>query len=161
MSQTDELYARYVSYPQILDVLRLYAKDATQPGPELFRRIAMNIAISNNDDHARNHAAFWDGEHLELTPAYDLAPGQRSGDTFEQAMAFGRGGEKISNFGALIRESETYGLSGLEARDMIDQLVETIREEWDDAAEAARLSESDKQRLFDRQLLPRAAFFEY
>jgi serine/threonine-protein kinase HipA len=96
-----------VSYPQILDVLRLYAKDATQPGPELFRRIAMNIAISNNDDHARNHAAFWDGTHLELTPAYDLAPGQRSGDTFEQAMAFGRGnpGAKVSNFAALLRES--------------------------------------------------------
>lgn len=100
MAQTDEMHARYVSYPQILDVLRRYAKDGAQPGPELFRRIAMNIAISNNDDHARNHAAFWDGRHLELTPAYDLAPGQRSGDTFEQAMAFGRGnrGVKVSNF---------------------------------------------------------------
>lgn len=76
MAQTDEMYARYVSYPQIPDVLRLYAKDATQPGPELFGRIAMNIAISNNDDRARNDTAFWDGTHLELTLAYDLAPGQ-------------------------------------------------------------------------------------
>lgn len=163
MAQTDEMYARYVSYPQILDVLRLYAKDATQPGPELFRRIAMNIAISNNDDHARNHAAFWDGRHLELTPAYDLAPGQRSGDTFEQAMAFGRGdrGAKVSNFAALVGESETYGLSAAEARHVVDHLVSTIDDNWDDAAEVARLSPADKQILRERQVLPRAAFFGY
>lgn len=163
MAQTDEMYARYVSYPQILDVLRLYAKDAAQPGPELFRRIAMNIAISNNDDHARNHAAFWDGRHLELTPTYDLAPGQRSGDTFEQAMAFGRGdhGAKVSNFAALVRESETYGLSAAQARDIIDHLVSAISDNWNDAAEVARLSAADKKSLRERQILPRAAFFDY
>lgn len=163
MAQTDEMYARYVSYPQILDVLREYGKDATQPGPELFRRIAMNIAISNNDDHARNHAAFWDGTYLELTPAYDLAPGQRSGDTFDQAMAYGRGdrGRKVSNFAALVRESETYGLNATEGREIIDQLVSSIRDNWDAAAEVARLSSSDKQKLQERQVLPRAAFFDY
>lgn len=163
MAQTDEMYARYVSYPQILDVLRVYANDATRPGPELFRRIAMNIAISNNDDHARNHAAFWDGSHLELTPAYDLAPGQRSGDTFEQAMPYGRGdrGTKVSNFAALVRESETYGLNATEGRDIIDHLVSSIRDNWDAAAEVARLSPADKQKLYEKQVLPRAAFFDY
>lgn len=162
MSQTDELYARYVSYPQILDVLREFAVDATQPGPELFRRIAMNIAISNNDDHARNHAAFWDGQHLRLTPAYDLAPGQRSGDTFTQAMAYGRSADaRVSNFGALLRESETYGLNAAHGRDIIDHLVSSIRENWNDAADIARLTGADKQHLRERQVLPRAAFFDY
>ncbi|WP_035775478.1 HipA domain-containing protein [Arthrobacter sp. H5] len=163
MALTDEMYARYVSYPQILDVLREYANDATQPGPELFRRIAMNIAISNNDDHARNHAAFWNGRHLELTPAYDLAPGQRSGDTFEQAMPYGRGdrGTKVSNFAALVSESETYGLNAAEGRNIIDHLVSSIRDNWDAAAEVARLSAADKQKLQEKQVLPRAAFFDY
>lgn len=166
MAMTDEMYARYVSYPQILDVLRQHAADPTQPGPELFRRIAMNIAISNNDDHARNHAAFWDGQNLMLTPAYDLAPGQRSGDTFRQAMAYGRDhggepGEKNSNFAALVAESETYGLSVTEARDVVDQLVASIEDNWDDAADAARLSAADKQTLGEKQVLPRASFFDY
>ena len=162
MSLTDEMYARYVSYPQILDVLRKYAADPTQPGPELFRRIAMNIAISNNDDHARNHAAFWDGERLELTPAYDLAPGLRSGDSFSQAMAYGRGenGARVSSFPALVRESETYGLNAAEARDVIEELETGIRENWHDAADAARLSAADKSTLEEKQLLPRAAFFD-
>lgn len=162
MAQTDEMYARYVSYPQILDVLREYATDATRPGPELFRRIAFNIAISNNDDHARNHAAFWDGSHLELTPVYDLAPGNRSGDSFAQAMAYGRGDDaaRVSNFGALIAESEIYGLRAHEARDIVDGLVERIRANWADAADAARLTRADRESLEARQLLPRAAFFD-
>ncbi|MDO9397403.1 MAG: HipA domain-containing protein [Herbiconiux sp.] len=161
MAETDEMYARYVSYPQILDVLRLHARDATQPGPELFKRIAFNIVISNNDDHARNHAAFWDGEHLELTPVYDLSPGQRSGDTFEQAMAYGRGGARVSSFAALLRESETYGLSEAEGREIIDKLVSSVHDNWDEAADIARVSAADKRQLSERQLLPRAAFFDY
>lgn len=163
MAMTDEMVARYVSYPQILDVLRRHGKDPRYPGPELFRRIAFNIAISNNDDHARNHAAFWDGMHLELTPAYDLSPGQRSGDTFTQAMAYGRGdrGAKVSNFAALLAESETYGVRAKEGREIIDRLTSSIDENWDAAADVARLSAADKKRLRGMQILPRAAFFEY
>jgi serine/threonine protein kinase HipA of HipAB toxin-antitoxin module len=33
-----------------------------------------NILVGDTDDHARNHAAFWDGKLLELTPAYDICP---------------------------------------------------------------------------------------
>ena len=164
MAMTDEMYARYVSYPQILDVLRTYSADPEEPGPELFRRIAMNIAISNNDDHARNHAAFWDGKNLKLTPAYDLAPGQRSGDTFYQAMAYGRGikheaGESRSNFAALIAESDTYGLARSAAGALVEKLVTSIEENWDEAANISRLSAADKKSLRNKQILPRAAFF--
>jgi serine/threonine-protein kinase HipA len=125
----------------------------------------MNIATSNNDDHARNHAAFWDGKNLTLTPAYDLSPGQRSGDTFFQAMAYGRErggapGARRAHFASLVAESETYGLSRATARDVIDQLVTHIEHNWDDAADAARLVKADKQTLRATQVLPRAAFFD-
>ena len=125
----------------------------------------MNIAISNNDDHARNHAGFWSGQTLTLTPAYDLTPGQRTGDSFRQATAYGRDpggapGEKKSNFAALVAESETSGLSGSAARDVVDQLVSSIEDNWVDAADAARLSAADKQKLRERQVLPTAAFFD-
>jgi serine/threonine-protein kinase HipA len=35
----------------------------------LLARIVFNICIGNIDDHARNHAGFWDDEQLSLTPA--------------------------------------------------------------------------------------------
>ena len=78
-------------------------------------------------------------------------------------MAFGRGdhGAKVSNFAALVPESETYGLSAAQARDIVDHLVSAIRDNWNDAAEGARLSAADKKSLRERQILPRAAFFDY
>ena len=35
---------------------------------------------------ARNHAAFWDGRSLELTPAYDICPQVRTNHEVNQAM---------------------------------------------------------------------------
>jgi serine/threonine protein kinase HipA of HipAB toxin-antitoxin module len=58
----------------MLDVLRELGRDPQDIGRTLFERIVFNIAIGNNDDHARNHAALWDERSLELTPAFDLTP---------------------------------------------------------------------------------------
>ncbi|MDT4936572.1 MAG: serine/threonine-protein kinase HipA [Pseudonocardiales bacterium] len=40
------------------------------------------LGAGNNDDHARNHAAFWDGDRelLTLTPAYDITPQPRGAE---------------------------------------------------------------------------------
>ena len=60
---------------------------------ELFARITFNILTGNTDDHARNHAAFWDGR--ELTPDTRLrhlpaAPGRRR--SRRRVMAIGEDG---------------------------------------------------------------------
>jgi len=41
---------------------------------ELFRRIAFNVAVSNCDDHLRNHGFIYTGNGYMLSPAYDLTP---------------------------------------------------------------------------------------
>jgi serine/threonine-protein kinase HipA len=71
------LGARYGSFPDMLDVLREWGRAPQDIGRRLFERIVFNVAVGNNDDHARNHAAFWDGTSLELTPAFDLTPQPR------------------------------------------------------------------------------------
>ena len=88
----DEMSGRYATYPMFLDALRELSSKPIEVGADLFARIVFNIAIGNSDDHARNHAAFWDGTHLTLTPAFDLSPGPRSGETATQAMAISRSG---------------------------------------------------------------------
>jgi hypothetical protein len=54
---------------------------------ELFARMVFNVLVGNTDDHARNHAAYWDGEWLALTPAYDICPQARTGREANQAMS--------------------------------------------------------------------------
>ncbi|MBV1895581.1 MAG: HipA domain-containing protein [Rhodobacteraceae bacterium] len=49
------------------------------------KRCGLNILVGNADDHARNHAAFWDGDVLALTPAYDIAPQVRAAHEANQA----------------------------------------------------------------------------
>lgn len=56
------------SYPALASLLS--PSDRLQ----LFRRMTFNILIGNTDDHAQNHALFWDGSTLSLAPAFDLVP---------------------------------------------------------------------------------------
>jgi serine/threonine-protein kinase HipA len=158
----DEMQARYATYPALLEPLRAMGTDPVGVGAELFERIAFSIAIGNSDDHARNHAAFWDGHHLDLTPAYDLAPGQRSGETATQAMAFDVEGRiKQSNFAALLTQARIYGLTQQDARERIDRLVSSIRENWGDAADVGELNQVNREYLWGLQILNLAAFYDY
>ena len=143
----------YVTYPQILNVLTRLSGSRMPVGPALFRRIVFNVAVSNSDDHARNHAALWDGEHLRLSPAYDLCPGPRSGQTAEQAMAFGRSGIRTSTFHAAISVAAEYGLSTSDARSVVDDVVSAITDHYAEAADQARLSEADRTAMLGRQFL--------
>jgi serine/threonine-protein kinase HipA len=60
--------------------------DPKQTLRELYGRICFNVLCGNTDDHTRNHAAFWDGRQLTLTPAYDICPQSRTGSEATQAM---------------------------------------------------------------------------
>ncbi|MBW2199024.1 MAG: type II toxin-antitoxin system HipA family toxin [Deltaproteobacteria bacterium] len=83
--QLHETESPLASYLDLAGFIRRYAKDAGQDNSQLFRRMMFNVLIGNNDDHARNHAFFWDGTWYELTPAYDICPMLRSGLTANQA----------------------------------------------------------------------------
>lgn len=157
----DFLGARYSSYVEMLDVLRRHGRDGETAGRMLFERIVFNIAIGNSDDHARNHAAFWGGSELELTPAYDLCPQLRSGTESRQAMDITADGRRDSRFAVCVEAAGSYGLTTRQAHDIIDQQVSTIRESWPDAADEARLTSDDRAYLWGRQILNPYAFESY
>ncbi|MGD9960145.1 type II toxin-antitoxin system HipA family toxin [Nocardioides sp.] len=154
------LGARYGSYPDLLDVLRELGSSPQDVGRTLFERVVFNIAIGNNDDHARNHAAFWDGANLELTPAFDLTPQPRSTDTSAQAMAIGRDGSRASQFSTCVAAAADYGMSRDAARLIVDRVVSTIENQWSDAADAAGLARADRDLLWKRSVLNRSTFYD-
>jgi serine/threonine-protein kinase HipA len=154
-----ELEGRYGSYPELLGAIQDKAADPVGTGRELFSRIAFNIAVSNTDDHLRNHAALWDGKTLRLSPAFDLAPGVRHGETSYQAIPYGLNGERESRFAGLIRCAGAYGLSSAEAAAAVESLVDCIEANWADATDAARLSAADRALLWRNQILHPAASY--
>ena len=151
--ELDEMEGRWAAYPELADLIRARFINPDATLRELFSRIVFNICVSNTDDHARNHAAFWDGEQLTLTPAYDLCPQLRSGETASQAMAITRDGRRESRFATCLAAAETYHLTKSQAADIIDHQVAIIAEQWDAAADEARLTAADREHMWRRQIL--------
>jgi serine/threonine-protein kinase HipA len=63
-------------------------------------------------------------------------------------MAIGRDGFRLSQVAACVARASTYLLDEEEARKIVDRQVETIKRDWDDVCELARLSEVDRRRLW-------------
>jgi serine/threonine-protein kinase HipA len=157
----DELAGRYASYADLADHVRAGFTDAEATLRELFARITFNILVSNNDDHARNHAALWDGSLLTLSPAYDICPQPRAGGETTQAMAIGRDGYRYARLAGCVARADTFLLKASEARDIIDRQVEAITEHWDEVCDRAELVAVDRTRLRQRQFLNPYAFEGY
>jgi len=149
----DELGARYASYADLADLVRARFTKPKATLRKLFSRIVFNILCSNTDDHPRNHAAFWDGEALSLTPAYDVCPQLRSGGETAQIMAIGRDGWRVSQVAGCVERAGIYQLSEVEAREIIDNQVETIEGHWDEVCDLAGLREVERTGFWRRHFL--------
>src|SRR3546814_6969225 len=58
----------------IIEVIQTYGAESRENLHQLWRRIVFNIAISNTDDHLRNHGFILTDEGWILSTAYDLNP---------------------------------------------------------------------------------------
>ena len=148
----DDMMARYASYETLSEIIRHRFTDPKQTLKELFSRLVFNILCGNTDDHARNHAAFWDGKTLTLTPAYDICPQGRTGNVASQAMLIS-GNNNLSRLGTCLETAHNFLLSGEEAREIFGALTATIERHWNPVCEEAGLTEVDKNLLWRRQFL--------
>ncbi|HLM84717.1 MAG TPA: HipA domain-containing protein, partial [Solirubrobacteraceae bacterium] len=156
--ELDEMMARYASYEALAQLVRERFTDAVRTLRELFARLTFNILVGNNDDHARNHAAFWDGRELTLTPAYDICPQPRAGGETSQAMAITADGFRMSQLATCVERAATYLLSEAQAREIIDHQIHVIDSQWGDVCELARMTEVERAYFWRRQFLNPYAF---
>ncbi len=150
--QLDEMEARYASYPQLAEFIWKYGREPKKQCEELYRRMVFNILIGNTDDHARNHAFFWNGQEAELTPAYDVSILSRIGEEASQAMIIGDQGTFSSRSNALSK-CPSFGLSIARASNIFDEFIESIHHHWKEACEVAHLTENEQNNLMGRAVL--------
>lgn len=148
----DEMMMRYASYEDLAEIIRLEFEKPKETLKELFGRLVFNILCGNTDDHARNHAAFWDGSSLSLTPAYDICPQNRVGNEATQAMSI-INGNSMSQVSVCLEASHLFQLSEGEALSIIENLKDSIHKHWDNVCDEARLSDVDRVLLRGRQFL--------
>ena len=154
----DEMLAMYASYQDLTDMIRHRFTNPNETLRELFGRIVFNILCGNTDDHARNHAAFWDGSNLTLTPAYDVCPQPRTGNEASQAMLI-YDDNRMSRLSVCLDAALHFLLDEETAKLMIKHQVETIRSNWTRVCDEAALSQAERQFLWHRQFLNPFAFY--
>lgn len=153
----DEMMARYASYEVLAEVIRHRFEDPKQTLEELFARIVFNILCGNTDDHARNHAAFWNGKALRLTPAYDICPQPRTGHEATQAMLISGDG-RLSKLASCLNAAPHFLLTQADAKDVFNKQREAIENHWEQVCDEASLSTVDRKLLWKRQFLNPFAF---
>ncbi|MCH1925991.1 HipA domain-containing protein [Shewanella sp. C32] len=103
-------------------------------------------------EHARNHAAFWDGHQLSLTPAYDICPQGRSGGEATQAMLI-HGDNRFSQLAVCMKAASTFLLTPQNATDIFDHQIDVIEKNWQRVCDEANVSQVDKNLWWRRQFL--------
>lgn len=155
--ELDEMEARYASYEALAEVIRHRFANPRETLRELFGRMVFNILSGNTDDHARNHSAFWDGEALRLTPAYDLCPQARTGQAAGQAMLIA-GNRNDSRVMLCVESSAAFQLTEADAKHIIRDQMAAIRSAWDRVCDEAGMTPVDRQGLWGRQFFNPYAF---
>ncbi len=151
------MMARYASYEDLAEIIRHRFTDAPATLRELYSRLVFNVLCGNTDDHARNHAAFWDGEILTLTPAYDICPQGRTGNEASQAMLIA-GNNRMSRISLCLEAAAQFLLPRAAAIDIVESQLTSIIDHWDTICDETSLSATDRAFLWGRQFLNPYAF---
>jgi serine/threonine-protein kinase HipA len=128
------------SYLDIAEFISNHGTNIEANLHQLWRRIVFNIAISNTDDHLRNHGFLLTNEAWTLSPAYDLNPSvEKNGlalniDSVNNDLDF----ELAKSVGAYFRLNK-------QQMNTIIQEVLQVTTNWKNTAMAIGISRSEQE----------------
>ena len=146
------------SYPLLADNLRRWSEKPVVDCAELFDRMVFNAAVTNNDDHPRNHAMLRRQGGWRLSPAYDLVPTPMiSLERRDLALTVGRYGRTASIVN-LASQAGRFGLSVEDARHRIDRIAAVVGT-WREVFQHCGVSAKDIEHIASA-MLPECFFFD-
>ena len=124
------------SYLDIAAFIKSYGAQPKRDLIELWKRIVFNMAVSNTDDHLRNHAFIFTENGWELSPLYDVNP-IPYGD--ELSLNVDEEDNSI-NIDLAIEASVRFGISETDATTYAKDILTIVKENWEKRATALGLS---------------------
>jgi serine/threonine-protein kinase HipA len=134
----DMLRDKRVSYLDLSMFIQDHGGNISKDLAELWRRIVFNIAVSNTDDHLRNHGFLIDKGAWCLSPAYDLNP---SVDKEELSLNIDENSGAL-DFELALGVAEYFRLTPKEAQLILSQVLEVVRN-WKKTAKQIGISRSE------------------
>lgn len=124
------------SYLDIAGFIKAYGANPKADLIELWKRILFNMAVTNTDDHLRNHAFVFTTKGWILSPLYDVNP-VPYGD--ELSLLVNDEDNRIS-IDLAVQTAPHFGISEKDAWNYVNNILTTIRDNWEKLAKEYGLS---------------------
>jgi serine/threonine-protein kinase HipA len=131
-----------LSYLELVEFITQHGDNVENDLTELFKRIVFSIAVSNTDDHLRNHGFILTTQGWRLSPAYDINPN-----------LYGTGlklnisdDDNALNFDLPLRVASFFRLTDKEATWIIEEIKTTVSA-WRQVATQYRIATSEQDMM--------------
>jgi len=132
--------AEGVSYLELVELIIQKAFAVDKNLKELWLRILFSIAISNTDDHLRNHGFLLKKQGWELSPAYDLNPNpEGQGLTLNISE-----NENALDFELALSVAPYFRVKAPEAKKTLASIIRIVSD-WKDLAQDLRISRKEQE----------------
>ena len=131
------------SYLEIVSFLKANGSAPKKDLLELWKRIVFSMAVSNTDDHFRNHGFVLTMQGWELSPMYDVNP-----DIYGEYLSLNVDENSSDiNFDLAISAASYYGVGHKEAESYVEKVKAVIKENWKELAKKYGISNSEIERI--------------
>lgn len=131
------------SYLDIVSLIRKYGATPKKDLLELWKRIVFNMAVSNTDDHLRNHGFVLTNEGWRLSPLYDVNPNSE-GDVLSLNV------DEYNNlidFELALDVAPTFGITEKQAKIHLDEIKSIVENNWRILAKKNGLTRGEIERM--------------
>lgn len=118
------------SYLDIAAFIKSYGAQPKKDLGELWKRIVFNMAVTNTDDHLRNHAFILTDKGWILSPLYDVNP-VPYGD--ELSLNVDEEDNSIS-IDLAVQTAVRFGISESDAEVQAEEILKIVRDNWEKTA---------------------------
>ena len=115
-------HAEGVSYLELAEWIMANCNDTDYNLEQLWRRIVFNIAVSNCDDHLRNHGFILTTKGWQLSPAYDINPDE-NGMGLKLHISEN---DNSLDFGLALSVAKYFGLDSNRAEIILNEVKQTV-----------------------------------
>lgn len=132
------------SYMEIADAIRQYGSNPKADFVELWKRIVFSIAISNTDDHLRNHGFLYDSQKgWRLSPLYDVNPNPQSAGVLTTYISEN---DNTANFDLALSVAEYFGLKNQDSKIIVDEIKTAIKD-WKSIAKSFGINRTEIEQM--------------
>lgn len=131
------------SYMEIASTIKMISATPQNDLRELWRRIVFNMAVSNTDDHLRNHGFVLSKDGWSLSPLYDVNP-NIYGDTLSLNVD---SNNNLIDFNLALSVAKIYGLTDKQALEELNGIESVVESNWRKIARQYGLSRSEIEEM--------------